>query len=247
MTQEERTRISRELIIKGAIREFSRHGYENASINRLCTDNGISKGRLFHHFQNKDEIYTVAVQDCYEALCRHTAAFRPSPDCSLETNFHMYFAYRQQFFLEQKYGALLMYQAIQQPPEILKAEIGKIREQFAACNLAVLKDIFEHSTQEIICADQRLAMQAFHVASYFIHLHVGYPNWNPEKDMRPVTEHSLEVFDQIVRMLLYGILPRRDGPSTPLESDLIDRSLARAAETQQNPAAEGGAQEEDLT
>lgn len=98
MTQEERTRISRELIIKGAIREFSRHGYENASINRLCTDNGISKGRLFHHFQNKDEIYTVAVQDCYEALCRHTAAFRPSPDCSLETNFHMYFAYRQQFF-----------------------------------------------------------------------------------------------------------------------------------------------------
>lgn len=90
-------------------------------------------------------------------------------------------------------------------------------------------------------------MQAFHVASYFIHLHVGYPNWNPEKDMRPVTEHSLEVFDQIVRMLLYGILPRRDGPSTPLESDLIDRSLARAAETQQKPAAEGGAQEEDLT
>ena len=42
MTQEERTRISRELILEGAIREFSRHGYADASINRFCTDNGMS-------------------------------------------------------------------------------------------------------------------------------------------------------------------------------------------------------------
>lgn len=247
MKQEERTRISQELIIQGAIREFSMHRYEYASINRLCTDNGISKGRLFHHFQNKEEIYIATVRYCYEALCRHTANFHPTPDHSLETNFHMYFSYRQQFFLEQKYAAMLMYHAIQQPPEILKSEVGKIREQFASCNLAVLKDIFDHSTQELICADQRLAMQAFHVASYFIHLHVGYPNWNPEKDMRPVTEHSLEVFDQIVHMLLYGILPRRDGPATPLKSDLIDRSFARAVEAHRTPDAEGGSVKEELT
>ena len=56
MTQEERTRISRELILEGAIREFSRHGYADASINRICTENEISKGRLFHHFQNKEEL-----------------------------------------------------------------------------------------------------------------------------------------------------------------------------------------------
>lgn len=57
MTQEERTRISRELILEGAIREFSRHGYADASINRICTENEISKGRLFHHFQNKEDIF----------------------------------------------------------------------------------------------------------------------------------------------------------------------------------------------
>lgn len=244
MTQEERTRISRELIVEGAIREFSRHDYENASINRICAENGISKGRLFHHFKNKDEIFTAALAYCYDKLCEETLAFQPEQDQSLEKNFHMYFEHRQRHFLRRPYDALLIAAVMQRRDAFPGAQTAQIRERFAACNLSTLRSIFARSAQEEILGDPDIAIRAFHIASYFIHLHVGYPNWDPEKDMRPVTAHSLEVFDQVVHMLLYGILPRQGDLSLSLKSDLIDRSLARAVETQPKPAAEGSAQED---
>ena len=92
MTQEERTRISRELILEGAIREFSRHGYADASINRICTENEISKGRLFHHFQNKEDIFFAAVQLCYDGMVVYMEAYAPDPSKSLSQNFMIIFS-----------------------------------------------------------------------------------------------------------------------------------------------------------
>lgn len=239
MTQEERTRISRELIIEGAIREFSRRGYENASINRICAENGISKGRLFHHFKNKDEIFTAALAYCYDKLCEETLAFQPARDQPLETNFHMYFEHRQRHFQRRPYDVLLIGFVIQRPQDFPGIQLARIRKRFEECNLSALRNIFARSAQEEILGDPDIAIRAFHIASYFIHLHVGYPNWEPEKDMIPMAKHELEVFDQVVHMLLYGILPRQGEP--PVSGDLIDRHLS----TELNrPARTGGASEE---
>lgn len=88
-------------------------------------------------------------------------------------------------------------------------------------------------------------MRAFHIASYFIHLHVGYPNWDPEKDMTSVAEHSLAVFDQVVHMLLYGILPRQNGESMPENGASIYRCLSNlnAYDSSAEGLISGGAEE----
>ncbi len=47
----------RERIIKSALEEFARNGYENASTNTIVKNAKISKGLLFHYFGNKQELY----------------------------------------------------------------------------------------------------------------------------------------------------------------------------------------------
>jgi TetR/AcrR family transcriptional regulator len=44
-------------IINAAIKEFSQKGYDNASTNEIVKEAGISKGLLFHYFQNKKLLY----------------------------------------------------------------------------------------------------------------------------------------------------------------------------------------------
>lgn len=47
----------RERILNAAINEFAQKGYKNASTNEIVKEAGISKGLLFHYFQNKKQLY----------------------------------------------------------------------------------------------------------------------------------------------------------------------------------------------
>ena len=48
-------------IIKACLEEFSDNGYENASTNSIVSKAGISKGLLFHYFENKRNIYLYLI------------------------------------------------------------------------------------------------------------------------------------------------------------------------------------------
>jgi TetR/AcrR family transcriptional regulator len=44
-------------IINAAAKEFAQKGYKNASTNEMVKEAGISKGILFHYFNNKKDLY----------------------------------------------------------------------------------------------------------------------------------------------------------------------------------------------
>lgn len=46
-----------ERIINAAIKEFVKSGYDKASTNEIVKEAGISKGSLFHYFNNKKDLY----------------------------------------------------------------------------------------------------------------------------------------------------------------------------------------------
>jgi len=46
-------------ILHAAIAEFGRVGYSAASTNEIVKKAGVSKGLLFHHFTNKETLYTA--------------------------------------------------------------------------------------------------------------------------------------------------------------------------------------------
>lgn len=55
-------------ILESVIKEFADKGYEKASTNEIVKDAGISKGILFHYFQNKKNLFLFAF-DYSAELC----------------------------------------------------------------------------------------------------------------------------------------------------------------------------------
>lgn len=46
----------KELILDAAIELFATHGFEKTSISAICERTKVSKGLVFHHFKNKNEL-----------------------------------------------------------------------------------------------------------------------------------------------------------------------------------------------
>src|SRR5574342_213283 len=55
-------------IINAAIKEFAEKGYDRASTNEIVKEAGISKGLLFHYFQNKKQLFLFVFDYCYELV-----------------------------------------------------------------------------------------------------------------------------------------------------------------------------------
>lgn len=52
----------RDALIGAALDEFSEHGYDAVSLNRILSAAGMSKGQMYHHFANKEALYLALVE-----------------------------------------------------------------------------------------------------------------------------------------------------------------------------------------
>lgn len=52
---------SRQSILEKALKVFIRKGYNGTSLTDLCKATGFTKGALYHHFSNKEDLYRHAV------------------------------------------------------------------------------------------------------------------------------------------------------------------------------------------
>lgn len=50
-----------EALLAAALAEFAKHGYEQASINRILAKAGMSKGQFYYHFKNKEGLYFALI------------------------------------------------------------------------------------------------------------------------------------------------------------------------------------------
>lgn len=58
-------------ILNAAIKEFAQKGYKNASTNQIVKDADISKGLLFHYFNNKKDLYLFLYDHFIEIFIEH--------------------------------------------------------------------------------------------------------------------------------------------------------------------------------
>lgn len=65
------SREKQDMVIEAAFKEFSIHGYENSSTNRLVKTIGISKGSLFKYFSTKLNLYAYLVNIAVSRLLEH--------------------------------------------------------------------------------------------------------------------------------------------------------------------------------
>jgi AcrR family transcriptional regulator len=86
----------RERILEAAAKEFTAHGYDGASLNRILDGAGISKGAAYYYFDDKADLYATTVLHYSQELM---AELRFDPARIRVTNFWDEIAelYRQQF------------------------------------------------------------------------------------------------------------------------------------------------------
>ena len=57
-----------------AIDCFARYGYQGTSIDRIASAAGVTKGALYYHFRDKEELLFEAVQDCITEFEQHVVS-----------------------------------------------------------------------------------------------------------------------------------------------------------------------------
>ncbi len=93
MNQREKSINSIYYIIECAIEEFADKGV-NVSLNNICRKNGISKGKLYHHFTSKEELLCACVCYALDNLSEDINDFEIDDSLSIEENFHNYYKAR---------------------------------------------------------------------------------------------------------------------------------------------------------
>ncbi len=77
---------SRHQILRAAATLFQRNGYDATSIQDICSELGLSKGALYHHFRSKDEILfeimSHAMQITEDRVIAPVRAMTAAPDAS---------------------------------------------------------------------------------------------------------------------------------------------------------------------
>lgn len=66
----------RDDLLRAALDEFCERGYDAASINRILSASGMSKGQLYHHFASKEGLYLALVEWMID---QKTASFAARP------------------------------------------------------------------------------------------------------------------------------------------------------------------------
>lgn len=68
---------TRARIVECARRMFNRHGFEAVSIDQIMASAGLTRGGFYHHFANKEELYSEAIAGFVR--CSPSASFAGSP------------------------------------------------------------------------------------------------------------------------------------------------------------------------
>ncbi|BDU77530.1 TetR/AcrR family transcriptional regulator [Mesoterricola sediminis] len=68
LTQGEKSERSQAAILQAALRLFSKQGYRGTSIREIAEAAGLSTGNVYHHFPDKETLFTTLLGQYFEAI-----------------------------------------------------------------------------------------------------------------------------------------------------------------------------------
>lgn len=189
---------TRETIVAEAAKLFAMKGFEGASISDIASATGVSKPALYHHFADKDEIYTeivVSVLVDMVAHARQQVSFVRSPVDKLRC-----FMVAHATYFEQHRFAFI---AVQLGFRGLRGSPGRDvavehRDAYEALLRGILRDAAEAGTLSVPdpASTGRLILSVLNWMA----------RWHQADGARAASEIAAEYAD----VLLNGLLPRRN-------------------------------------
>lgn len=204
MKREEKSEQSKEKIIQAALQEFGQCGYETASTNNMCKQHDLSKGLLFHHYKNKDELFLVCVKRCFEALTERLKEALPEQVSDAKESLNEYFEARFEFFKAYPLYEQIFYTAIIHTPAHLKEEIEVCRAPLNQLNHNYLSKLLDQVALKEEY-DRNTIIELLNDMSNYLHMkYKGDCLANPEEKHEMVMQHNKAIKDMIL-IFFYGV------------------------------------------
>lgn len=143
MLREEKNKQTKRRIMDAALKEFSERGYGASSVNTICSAEGVSKGIVYHYFENKDELFLACVEECFDLLTKYLREKIKAEETASEEKLEEYFTVRSEFFSEYPIYRRIYCEAVITPPGILKKEIQERKKSFDLLNIEILEQLLE--------------------------------------------------------------------------------------------------------
>lgn len=70
--------------LRAATRLVNRHGYHGASVDRIATELGLTKGSFYHHHETKEELIAACFERTFDAMRRAQALAADTPGRGLD-------------------------------------------------------------------------------------------------------------------------------------------------------------------
>jgi len=99
-------KTSRDKILESAIQLFKEYSYHQISMNDIANACGLSKGSLYHHFKNKNELGVEALKYLHEMVIEHVYSIAYLEDRSDREKMQLFVQKVDSYFLESKGGCL---------------------------------------------------------------------------------------------------------------------------------------------
>lgn len=205
MQSQEKSEISRDLIIKAAMEEFCERGFQGASVRRICKASGVTNGRLFHHFKDKNEIFLAVAETYFQTLAAYMEQFRPDFSKSLEENSVSLFAHWQNFWRLYPNTDTLFIQIRINPPQGLQRELLAVRRRtFVRSLKMVLHDVFAFYYPNDFELQAFLTGVWLSVLDYTV-VGIGLQKIDLYDSMEEWMRSQASMFQKILTAFLYGV------------------------------------------
>lgn len=211
MKQSEKTKNTYNKILKSAIVEFGEKGYDNSSINTICIKNNISKGLIYHNFKSKDELYIIAIKECFNKLIEYMKKGEYSQN-SRWKNVEKAIMLRQEFFDQNTNYRNIFFEAVLTPPKHLIEEINVIKKELEDFNIQIFKELLKDiKLKEGIT--EEMAISYFLIYQEMFNLYFKKKT-NISKNLTEISsEHDLKLLP-ILNIMLYGIAEEKNKKRT---------------------------------
>ncbi len=206
MKQEIKHALTRQRIIGAAMEEFSKNGYDQASTNTICKQYGISKGVIYHYFKDKDELYVICVQICFEQLTEYMKKVSEDLSGSPEQKLQHYFDARLHYFADHQMVLGIFAGAVFTPPGHLLKEISEQRCEFDELNASVLTDLLKNQPLRKGLTVKE-TVQDFEMYMEYFNLHFKEGIKQNQSLETLLAEHEERCHRQL-NIMLYGVIEK---------------------------------------
>lgn len=210
MKQEEKSKISRNTIIKASISAIGESEKAEIPLNRICRENNISKGKLYHYFSSKQEVLYACINYSLSELTESINSFQPALTDSIFNNLHNYYSQRIEYWMENPNNFIVLQLALETLSEEDSEPINECRFEYYTAVKEKTLQIVQSETHKINISqeDLYLVMQTVYENMFMFNMNkiVKAVKQNDILLAKKRQEALLSRYDNLIRVMLYGIL-----------------------------------------